>query len=177
MPTDDTVTPLLLRHDVAPLSPAPITASAPPWDSEVSRGDRFSLDRQSPIETSSLDSPDSSLVDSPRWDDSLFHHFLRSPSPESGRSAEDNADEEGQKENGVPEYSRLSSSADAEKVRNDQPTEPPSEKPNRIRIRLRVKPEPPPAPPATKVFLRLPARKRPQKKNRHQRKVRSTCEN
>lgn len=154
---------------------------APPWDSEVSRGDRFSLDRQSPIEILSLDSTDSTLVDSPRWNDSLFLQFLRSPSPDTGapsRDDEDDDDDEEEKSHVAPASDMPPTSANAGKgSRDDQKTNTPPEGLSEISIRLRVKPDPPSAPPRTKIVLRCPARKRLQQRTqRRRRKTKSAPE-
>lgn len=147
---DNLVTPLLLHHDVAPPSPAP--APTPPWDGEVSRGDRFSLDRQSPTEISSLDSTDSTLVDSPRWDDSLFLQFLRSPSPQSRTPTRENDEDNEEKSHVAPTSDMLTTSANAGKEpQDDQRISAPPEGLSKIKIRLLVKPDPPPAPPGQRL--------------------------
>ena len=158
-PLDDPVKPLSLHHDVALPAPVPTIESALPWDGHVHHEDHFNRDLKTSIEILSLSSTDSILVNSLQWDDSFMWQFLRSPSPDSGRTSQD--DEEELKSNSTPDSDIRPSSANAGTVLpDDQRIDAPSEGLNKVRIRLRVKPEPATALPRRKIILRCAARKR-----------------
>lgn len=55
------------------------TASSPPWDDGEPTANWFDLDHKSPT---AISSRDSTLLDSPRYDENLFSQLLRSPSPD-----------------------------------------------------------------------------------------------
>ena len=168
---DDPVKRLPFHNDVALPSPA-VTESAPPCHGEVNHWDRLSVDWKSPTETSSLDSTDSTLIDSPRWDDSLFSHFLRSPSPDGERTSQDDDDDDDdeQKNNCAPDSDVPPSSANVGMASwGDQTIDALPGGLNKVSIRLRVKPDPPPALPRTNIVLRCPARKRQQQRTQRRR--------
>ena len=135
-----------------------------PGEGEVIHGDPLDLDLVSPKEISLFDSTDSTLANSPQWDDCLFAQFVRSPSPESGRTLQDEpVTQEIQDGRGVPDSDVHLSSASAGKgPRAGQGIDAPPVKLNKVSIRLRVQPKPPPVLSETKMVLRLPVGKRRQ---------------
>ena len=97
-----------------------------------------------------VQSCDSTLVDSPQWEESFLSQFIRSPSPDRVSSP---ADTEEQASN---VHDTEFPSADAERdtmTGHDRQTGQPSEEHDKIRIRLRLKP------PKITIALRRPGYK------------------
>ena len=122
--------------DLTEPSPAAATESAPPLDGGESRWfvDEVDLGQRSPIE---LQSCDSTLIDSPRSDDSLFSQFIHSPSPDRVSTSTDAK----QRSINAPDSNLPLRDTDQDRITwHDQGTDQPLEARNKIRIRLRVKP-------------------------------------
>ena len=150
--------------DLTERPPASSTESPPPRDGGESCWfvDKLDLDHVSPVEFRSCDS---TLVDSPRCDDSLFSQFIRSPSPDCVSTSTD-AKHGGSK---APDSGRLSSDSDQDRIAwHDQRTDRPLEASNKVRISLRVKPS------KTTITLHCSAPKSKQQGARRPRRTKST---
>lgn len=143
--------------------PAAVAEPPPPRDGGETcwSVDQVDLDHMSPVE---LWSCDSTLIDSPPYDDSLFSQFMRSPSPDCVSISTDAK----QGAINAPDSDLLSSNTDQDRiVWHDQEPCHPREACNKIRIHLQVKP------PKTTITLRCSAPKSKQQGARRPRRTKS----
>ena len=116
---------------------------------------------------SPVDSDDSTLLNSPVWNDSLFDQYLRSPSPAGGAALVNDQTQEDMKPESGLDPTRL---PDVNFGDGAFDTQKPNDARRKISIRLRLGVEPTPAPPATKIVLRCATQ---QRKGQHERKTKS----
>ena len=166
----DAKMPLPVRGDVASSTPAsPSESRLPEEAAEVTCRAQFNLDYILPAGTSSLDSTESTLLNSLTWDESLFDQYLHSPSPEVESSLMDEKMQRDLKPDSEPNQGLAPSGANVGNCFcNAQKPEAASSK---IHIRLRV--EPIPALSKTKIILRYTTSSPRKGKGRHQRKMKS----
>ena len=118
-----------------------------------------------PSAKSPIDSDDSTLLNSPVWNDSLFDQYLRSPSPEGGAALVNDQTQEDMKPESWLDPTRLPDVNFGDGAFN---TQKPNDAGGKINIRLRLGVEPTPAPPATKIVLRCATQ---QRKGQHKRRT------
>ena len=149
---------------------SPLHASSDP--SPLKEADVMGFGAQSkfndtPSAKSPIDSDDSTLLNSPVWNDSLFDQYLRSPSPEGGPALVNDQTQEDMKPESGLDPTRLLDVNFGDGAFN---TQKPNDAGGKISIRLRLGVEPTPAPPATKIVLRCATQ---QRKGQHERRTKS----